>query len=255
MSPISAVVITHNEERNIERCLASLQNVADEIIVVDSFSTDRTEEICKSFNVKFYQRKWDDYSSAKNFGNEKAAYDWILSLDADEALSDELKKNILEIKSKNEIVRMDSFGGNYKFNRLTNYCGKWIRHCGWYPGTRTRLFNSKECHWEGTIHEQLTINSKLPVVFLEGDCFHFSYYTIEEHINKTEKFTTLSAAELFRRNKKASFMKIYISPVFKFIQSYFLKLGILDGYYGFMICKISALSVYLKYYKLKQFYK
>ena len=122
MTKISAVVITYNEERNIERCLSSLQNVADEIIVVDSFSSDRTPEICKTFNVKFFQRAWDDFSSAKNFGNEQAFHDWVLSLDADEALSDELKKNIIDVKNKNAV-------GNYKFNRLTNYCGKWIRHC------------------------------------------------------------------------------------------------------------------------------
>ncbi len=245
MSQISAVIITYNEERNIERCLASLQQVADEIIVVDSFSTDRTEEICKQFNAKIFQRKWDDFSSAKNFGNQKATYDWILSLDADEALSDELKKNILEIKNKNK-------EGNYKFNRLTNYCGKWIRHCGWYPDTKTRLFLRTQCHWEGTIHETLVVQNRAPVHFLKGDILHYSYATPGEHIAKQNKYAEASAQQMLAKGRRSNFFHMYVKPHVKFFRDYILHLGFLDGKEGLIISKISANAVYLKYKRLSE---
>ncbi|MEO5572776.1 MAG: glycosyltransferase family 2 protein [Bacteroidia bacterium] len=245
MPKISAVVITYNEERNIERCLTSLQQVADEIIVVDSFSKDRTEEICKTFNVKFHQRTWDDFSSAKNFGNEKAANDWILSLDADEALSDELKKNIREVKNKNAT-------GNYKFNRLTNYCGKWIRHCGWYPDTKTRLFLRTQGDWEGTVHEKLIIKNNSPVHYLNGDILHYSYATAEEHIMKQYKYAEASAEQLYKSGAKANFFHVYIKPLIKFFRDYFFYLGFLDGAHGYIISKISASAVYIKYKRLSE---
>jgi len=245
MSQISAVIITYNEERNIERCLTSLQSVADEIIVIDSFSTDRTQEICKSYNAKFFQRKWDDFSAAKNFGNQKATYDWILSLDADEALSDELKKNILEIKNKNA-------AGNYKFNRLTNYCGKWIRHCGWYPDTKTRLFLRTQCNWEGTIHERLVVQNNASIHFLKGDILHYSYATPQEHIAKQNKYAEASARQMQAKGKSSSFFHIYLKPIVKFFRDYIFHLGVLDGKEGFTISKISAYAVYRKYKQLSE---
>jgi glycosyltransferase involved in cell wall biosynthesis len=245
MPQISAVIITFNEERNIERCLSSLQNIADEIVVVDSFSSDRTEEICKSFNAKLYQRTWDDFSSAKNFGNQQASNDWILSLDADEALSDELKKNILEVKNKNA-------EGNYKFNRLTNYCGKWIRHCGWYPDTKTRLFLRTQCRWEGTIHERLIVQNKTPVHFLNGDILHYSYTRPEEHIAKQTKYAEASAQQLFIQGARANFFHIYIKPPVKFFRDYIFHLGFLDGYYGYVISRNSARAVHRKYSRLHE---
>jgi glycosyltransferase involved in cell wall biosynthesis len=245
MQKITTVVITFNEERNIGRCLTSLQNIADEIIVVDSFSTDRTEEICKSFNVKFYQRIWDDFSSAKNAGNEKASHDWILSLDADEALSDELKKNILDVKNKNRI-------GNYKFNRLTNYCGKWIRHCGWYPDTKTRLFLRTQCHWEGTIHEKLVIKNNAPVHFLKGDLLHYSYVTTEEFISKQNKYAETSAVQLYDNGARANFFHVYIKSPVKFFRDYIFHLGFLDGKEGYTISRVAAKAVYKKYKRLSE---
>ena len=247
MSRISAVVITFNEERNIERCLSSLQNVVDEIIVVDSFSSDRTEEICKSFNVKFYKRKWDDYSSAKNFGNKKATYDWILSLDADEALSDELKKNILEIKNKSEI-------GNYKFNRMTNYCGQWIKHGAWYPDVKLRIFDRRKIKWTGLIHETLTGKDLKNAGLLNGICYHYSYYNSQQHILQAQHYTDIVARELFNKAAKPIAVKTFISPVVKFIRDYFMRLGILDGATGFTIAWISAKATYWKYKKLKLLY-
>jgi len=248
MPQLSVVIITYNEEKNIERLLQSVQGIADDIVVLDSFSTDKTAEICGRYNVNFIQRKWEGYAATKNFANMQAKNDWILSLDADEALSEELKKSIAGIKKQEKIVTAS-------FNRLTNYCGKWIRHCGWYPDVKVRLFDKKITKWEGLIHEQLVMESNQEILHLKGDCLHYSYYTVEQHYAQTEKFTTLSANDLYAKNKKANYIKIYISPIVKFLQMYFLKLGILDGYYGFMVCKISAYSTYLKYSKLLKLYK
>lgn len=247
MLQLSVVIITFNEELNIKRCLESIQGIADDIVVVDSFSKDKTEEICKNFNVRFIQRKWEGYSNTKNFANDQAQHNWILSLDADEALSEELKKSILELKKK-------SSAGTYKFNRLTNYCGKWIKHCGWYPDTKTRIFDKRTANWQGKIHEQL-IFSGSPAVLLKGDCLHYSYYTLDQHYRQSDKFSTLAAQSLFEKGKRASIIKLWFSPVVKFFNDYLLKLGFLDGTAGYIICKISAYTTYLKYKKLRALYR
>lgn len=247
MPQLSVVIITFNEEKNIGRCLESIKGIADDIVVVDSFSGDRTENICKQYNVNFIQRKWEGYSDTKNFANAQAKYDWILSLDADEALSEELKASILKIKQNADLK-------TYKFHRLTNYCGSWIKHCGWYPDTKIRIFDRRIIKWEGIIHEKLIINSNEPAILLNGNLLHYSYYNIEQHYAQTEKFSTLAAEDMFKRGKKASVLKMYLSPVVKFISDFFIKLGILDGAAGYTICRISAYTSYLKYKKLKNLY-
>lgn len=244
MPQLSVVIITFNEEKNIGRCLESIQGIADDVVIVDSFSTDATESISKKYNVNFISKKWEGYSASKNFANSEAKYDWILSLDADEALSEELKKSILKAKEGKELK-------TYKFHRLTNYCGSWIKHCGWYPDTKIRIFDRGITKWEGIIHEKLVIDSKQEAILLNGDLLHYSYYSTEQHYAQTEKFSTLAAQNMFEQGKKANGLKQYFSPFFKFIQSYFIQLGILDGYYGFVVCKISAYSTFLKYSKLK----
>lgn len=245
MPELSVVIITYNEEKNIARCLDSIQGIADDVVVVDSFSSDKTEEICKRYNVNFIQCKWEGYSTTKNFANQVAKHNWILSLDADEALSEELKSSIRQLKAGNELCTAS-------FNRLTNYCGTWIKHAGWYPDKKIRLFDRSNTQWGGLIHEELVFQKAPTIRHLKGDCLHYSYYTIEQHIQQTEKFTNLSAADLFEKGKKATFIKLYISPIVKFIQSYIFQLGFLDGYHGFVVCRISARATYLKYYKLKQ---
>ncbi len=248
MPQLSVVIITFNEEKNIARCLDSVQQIADDIVVVDSFSSDKTEEICKKHTVNFIQHYWEGYSATKNFANTEAKHDWILSLDADEVLSDELIASILKIKNGTVL-------STCSFNRLTNYCGKWIKHCGWYPDKKIRIFDRRMTQWKGAIHEELSVNSNQPVVHLKGDCLHYSYYSIEQHLQQTERFTTLAAKDLYEKGENTNPINLYVSPAVKFLQAYFLRLGILDGYYGFMICKISARSTYLKYYKLKQLLK
>lgn len=245
MPSLSVVIITKNEERNIARCLDSVKDIADDIVVVDSFSTDRTQEICAAYNLHFYPTKWKGYSETKNYANSLAEYDWIFSIDADEAVSESLKKSILEIK-KSETP------GNYRICRMTNYCGKWIRHSGWYPDTKTRFFDRRNTRWEGLIHEKLNISddSKTPV--LKGDCYHYTYYTLEEHVAQANRFSTLVAEDLFAKNKKAGWFKLIFAPGFKCFRMLILKAGFLDGYYGWVIARISAHAVFLKYTKLRQ---
>lgn len=250
MPQLSVVIITFNEEKNIGRCLESVKDIADEIVVVDSFSTDRTEEICQAENVRFIKHKFEGHIEQKNWAITQAIYPHILSLDADEALDEKLKKSIVEIKNNWQ-------HDGYYMNRLTNYCGKWIRHCGWYPDKKLRLWDSRKGKWEGiNPHDKYELlEGDKNTGYLKGDILHYSYYTIDQHRQQTEKFTTLSAKALYLKGKRSNWIKLFISPIIKFLQNYFLRLGILDGYYGFMVCKISAHSTYLKYYKLKQLYK
>jgi glycosyltransferase involved in cell wall biosynthesis len=241
---ISAVIITYNEERNIERCLASLQGVVDEIVVVDSFSKDRTEEICGKFNVRFIQNPFEGHIQQKNFAIDQASNEWILSLDADEALTDELKQSILQIKKDPQFL-------GYRMNRLTNYCGHWVRYCGWYPDTKVRLVNRDHARWQGVNpHDRLDMNKGEETGFLKGDLLHYSYYTREDHLKQIEYFGDIAARELYQRGGRSNYFKIMIKVVAQFFKSYFLKLGILDGTTGFTISRLSAYATYRKYVKL-----
>ena len=239
---LSAVIITKNEETNIDRCLLSLVNIVNEIIVVDSFSTDNTKAICLKHNCSVYERKFINYSDAKNFGNEQTSGDWILSIDADEELSETLKASILEVKSSPEDV-------TYLFNRLTNYCGSWIKHCGWYPDAKTRLWKKGTAKWEGSIHEKL--KSQAPIKSIKGDILHYSYPSISFHITKINHFTDFMAKEMLEKGKKGSLIKLILSPPFKFFKKYILQLGFLDGYAGFVVSIMAAYYVFVKYSKLR----
>ena len=248
---ISVVIITHNEERNILRCLNSVQDVADEIVVVESGSTDNTEKICKEFGVKFVHQDWLGYAGQKNYANSLASNDWILSIDADEELSDELKHSILKYKNQH-IPHIMVFS----MNRLTNYCGHWIHHCGWYPDRKIRLWNRRVGQWQGEIHETIEFSEETKEKVLQGDLNHYSYYSIEDHIRQADKFTTITAMEAFKKGKRCnSIWKLRIKTGWKFIHDYFFALGFLDGYYGYIVCKISAFATFMKYSKLHELTK
>ena len=247
MAGISAVIITKNEEKNIERCLQSLKGIVDEIIVVDSFSTDTTQAICEKFEVRFFQHTFNDYSNQKNIANSYAQFEYILSIDADEAVSDEMKTSILQQKAS---LSADA----YNFNRRTNYCGKWIYHCGWYPDNKVRLFKKELANWQGEIHESLILKGN-NVQFLKGDLLHYSYASIYQHIEKLNHFTEMAANELFERGKQTNNFKIIIGSSFEFIRKFILQKGFLDGYYGFVISVMSAYYKFFKYAKLKALWK
>ncbi|MFT3825966.1 MAG: glycosyltransferase family 2 protein [Chitinophagaceae bacterium] len=244
MDPITAVVITYNEARNIQRCIASLKAVADEIIIVDSCSTDDTVEICKKEGVTVIQQEWIGFGPQKNLGNNMAAYDYILSLDADEELDDKLIQSIL-------IAKKQGLKGAYMIHRLNYYYGKFIHHGDEYPDKKIRLFNHKETSWNNElVHETLNLAPDTPVTVLPGKLLHYTYYRIAEHINKANKYTTLAADNMYKNGRRPSVFKIVVNPFFAFFRSYFLKLGFLDGVHGFILAVQNAHGTFLKYIKL-----
>jgi len=244
---LSAVVITFNEEKNIERCLLSLQEVADEILVVDSYSEDKTQEICARFGVRFVQHHFDGFIEQRTWAFQNAAFDHVLAVDADEALSDKLKKSILQVKQ-------NWIADGYTFNRLTNYCGSWIRHCSWYPDVKLRLWDRRKGYVGGTNpHDKVVITEKNNIQHIKGDLLHYSYYSISEHIAQLNKFTDISAAECYQKGKKSpSLISILLRAKWKLIRDYVFRLGFLDGYAGFLVCGYSAVATFTKYAKLKQ---
>jgi len=241
MTPLSVVIITLNEERNIKRCLDSVKDVADEIIVVDTFSTDQTKQIALAAGAKVIDKAWEGYGNAKNTGAQNASNNFILNLDADEALSEVLRKNISK-------ARTAGLNGVYTFNRLTNYCGKWIKHCGWYPDRKTRIYPKQDAEWNNqAVHEKLIFRKNIPVAFLKGALEHYSFYTVEEHKAKAKKYAELGAKKLLSRSRLSMFLKMVFSPPVRFVRTYIFQLGFLDGYYGWKICSIMTWEVYMKY--------
>jgi len=246
MAKISAVIIAFNEEQHIGKCLASLDGIADEIIVVDSCSTDSTKEICNRFNVKFTEHKFEGYVEQKNYALTLASNDYVLSLDADEELSEKLKESIRKIKDHPD-------ADAYQFHRLTNYCGKWIKHSGWYPDPHVRLFNRTKGKWAGTNpHDKFTLYPGGRVKKLKGDLYHWYCSSFKEHIDKINSFSTIMAKEYFRKGKKAGPFAAVSHKWWRFIRTYFWGAGFLDGYTGYIACSISAYSSFLKYAKLRE---
>ncbi len=246
---LSAVIITKNEEENILRCISALQSITDEILIVDSGSTDRTLELCKKEGVNIIQTAWLGYAQTKNLGNREAKNKFILSIDADEEVSEELKNSILAEKER-------GFQGTYSFNRLTNYLGKWVKRSGWYPDEKIRIFNKNEVKWVGDyVHETLSIPSKIKNTKLNGDLNHYSYSSFKDHRTRADNYSELTAKKLFKSGKSASFLKPVLSPIVRFLKMYIVKLGFLDGSAGFHIARISAESNRFKYKELNRLHK
>lgn len=244
---LSAVIITKNEERNIRRCIESVIDLVDEVLVVDSESADDTRTIAASLGAKVIVQPFLGYVEQKNFALARASSDYVLSLDADEALSPELQAAIA--KAKTSWTR-----DAYSFNRLNNYCGRWIRHSGWYPDRKIRLLDRRKGQWGGiNPHDTIILSDDARKGRLKGDLLHYSYISVQEHIERTHKYAEIMAAALFRTGKKAGFAKIYLNPAFTFVKKYFFQLGFLDGYYGWIICRITAYYTFLKYIRLKEF--
>ncbi|MGE3760160.1 MAG: glycosyltransferase family 2 protein, partial [Pseudobdellovibrionaceae bacterium] len=236
---ISGVVITKNEEKNIGRCLRSMDNVCDEIFVLDSGSTDRTREIAESFpKVKFLNVAWEGFAKTKNNGNDMAKGMYILSMDADEELSSELQSEILQVKKSpfsNEA---------YFINRMTNYCGKWIYHSGWNPDFQLRLFPKAGSEWVGDhVHETLSVQPTVSKKYFENYAYHYSYYTIEEHVARINKYSTLGQDRYHHLPRKLIILRMVINPPLRFFKSYVLKKGFLDGFEGFVIATLTATAV------------
>jgi glycosyltransferase involved in cell wall biosynthesis len=240
---ITATVITFNEEHNISDALESL-SWADEIIVVDAESHDETVRIARGFTDRIFVRPWPGYSQQKNFAAEQASHDWIFSLDADERISPELRKSILELKIDNE----PELAG-FEMARRTFYLGRWIKHSGWWPDHKVRLYDRRRASWRGAyVHESLEIDGR--VKRIEGEILHYTVSDASEHHLRMDRYTTLAAEELYTKGKRASIASLLVSPVSVFLRSYLLRLGFLDGIPGLAIARFAMHYEFLKNLKL-----
>ncbi len=247
MNKLSVVIITFNEEENIGKCIDSVREVADEIVVVDSFSTDRTIEIAKAKGARIIQHKFEGHIQQKNFAKEQARHDWVLSIDADETLSEELKQSIVEAKQS-----FDAYG--YAMNRLNFYCSKPIKTCGWYPDKKLRLWNRTKGAWTGiNPHDKFELSKGAVIKNLTGDVLHNTYPTHQSFLAQREKFATISAQHLKSKNVFVLLLKLIFSPPFKFIRTYFLLRGFTEGAVGFTICFHLSREVFLKYFRAIKF--
>ncbi len=248
MSEISAVIITFNEAENIERCLQSLKSFVDEIIVVDAHSSDQTRDICEAQGARVFLREWQGYASAKNFGNRQAAHAYIFSIDADEVVSEALAQSIRRYKA--------NLSGVYLVNRLTSYCGHWVRHCGWYPDRKVRLFPKDACLWKGDfVHEHLECPAHLNRTVLHGDLLHYSFISLSDHVQRIDHYSGLASEELFQSGKKANWIQLLFNPPAKFLKTFIVKQGFRDGFYGFCIAALSGFDVFLRYAKLQHLHR
>jgi glycosyltransferase involved in cell wall biosynthesis len=238
---ISAVIITYNEEKKIRQCIESLLPVADEIVVVDSYSTDKTVEICLQSGARVIQHPFKNYIEQKNFALDCIRFPWALSLDADEVLSKTLQQSILDVK-------LSPAADGYTMNRLTRYCNRWIKHAGWYPDRKLRLFLREKAHWTGiNPHDKIEMQKGSTIAHLKGDLLHYSFDSHEEYLKQQKRFAAIAAAHLFERGKKISMAGVYGKTAFRFVRDYFLKTGFLEGKAGLKICLASAGGVFEKY--------
>jgi glycosyltransferase involved in cell wall biosynthesis len=240
---ITATIITLNEERNIARSIESLR-CCDEILIVDSGSTDRTVELAQNLGARVIEAGWRGYATQKNWAAEQAANDWILSIDADEALSEALEAEIWNLKKTGP--RYDG----YTMPRLARYLGRWILHSGWYPDRKLRLYDRRKANWVGEfVHESVQVSG--PVGHLESNILHFTCDSLSEHLRTLDRYTTLAAQELAARKTKVSLTRVILDPAWTFLKTYFLQRGFLDGLEGLTIAYMAAFYTFLKYSKAR----
>lgn len=241
--PISACVITFNEEEKIQRCLESVQ-WCDEIVVLDSFSTDRTLEICRRYTDRVYQNEWLGYVGQRNLIREWAQSPWILFLDSDEEVSGGLRDEILA-----EFERGTGATAGYEFPRLVYYVGRWIRHGEWYPDVKLRLFRKAQGRAEGEEpHDRIVVTG--PVRRLKNPIWHYTYDDLGDQVNTLNRFSGISARQRYVREKRFRWIDLLFRPPFRFVRSYLFKGGFLDGTHGFMIAVMNAYGTFAKYAKL-----
>jgi glycosyltransferase involved in cell wall biosynthesis len=243
MEKISVVIITFNEESKLRRCIESIKPVADEIVVLDSFSTDNTVDIALKAGAIVHQQTFHGYKEQKNAALQFASHNYILSIDADEVLSVELINSILIAKEK---FTCDA----YTMNRCNFFSGRFIRHGLWYPDKKIRLFDKRVAHWGGmNPHDKIVLPGNKNVCHLEGDLFHYSFNSISEYVKRNDEISNIAAMSLYETGHRSG-IKIIVNPVWRFVKSYFLKKGFLDGYPGFIIAKNTAAQAFMKYKKL-----
>jgi glycosyltransferase involved in cell wall biosynthesis len=240
---ITATVVTLNEEQNIGEALESI-SWADEIIIVDSESTDRTVEIARQYTDQIFIRPWPGYSAQKNFASEKASHDWIFNLDADERVSPDLVEEIESLKRNGE-----PSASGFELPRRTFYLGRWIKHSGWYPDFKVRLYNRRVGRWRGDyVHESVEVDGR--VARLSGALLHYTVRNASEHHLRIDLYTTLAAEEMLAEGRQISVASLLFSPVMAFVRSYIFRRGFLDGVPGLAIAAFAAHYVFLKGIKL-----
>lgn len=246
MNRISAVIITFNEENNIGRCIDSLIPVADEIVVLDSFSTDRTAAIAVQKGALVYQQPFAGYFQQKNKAFQLASYNYILSLDADEALSYKLSVSIQKEKTGFTYAA-------FEMNRCNIFCGRPIKHGLWYPDRKVRLFDKRIGYCGGlNPHDKIIVPAKTPVKHLSGDLLHYTCRSEQEYVIRNDEISSVAARSLFENRKKVHWTKIFLSPLWAFINGYVFKRGFLDGRTGWTIAVNTTRQSFQKYYKLRQ---
>ncbi|MCI0706129.1 MAG: glycosyltransferase family 2 protein [Ignavibacteriae bacterium] len=244
-STLSVIVITKDEEANIQECLASVQ-WADEIIVVDSGSTDKTVQYAHKHTKKVYKKEWEGFGATKAFALSKAKCEWVFSLDADERVTPELADEIRSVVQHN----VASHTG-FSVPRKAFFLGKWIKHCGWYPGRVVRLFRRKHGRFTPSqVHEAIAVNGTIGV--LRSDLLHYTDPSLQHYFQKFNRYTTLAAEDLLSKGERFSFDKMLFRPFWTFLRMYILRRGFLDGVEGFMLCVLSSCYVFTKYAKLRE---
>jgi glycosyltransferase involved in cell wall biosynthesis len=240
---ISATIIACNEERNIARAIESLR-CCDEILVVDSGSTDRTVEIAEKLGARVIESPWPGYAKQKNLAAEKACYDWIFSLDADEALSEALEAEIWQLKKNGP--GCDA----YTMPRMAQYLGRWILHSGWYPDRKVRLYDRRKARWVGEfVHESVLVEGSIG--HLKSNLLHHTCQSMAEHVKSMDRYTTLAAQELVARRHAVGFANLMFEPVWTFLRTYLIQAGFLDGFEGLTIAYMAAMYTFLKYAKAR----
>lgn len=238
---LSLVVITFNEEHNLPRCLQSTNGLVDEIIVLDSGSTDQTKNIAQAAGAKYHEHPFVGHIQQKNHALSFVETSWVLSLDADEALDETLREEI-----KKALIHPGASA--YTMNRLTNYCGHWVKYCGWYPDQKLRLWKKDAGIWTGiNPHDRFVLHNGMKPLHLKGNILHFSYQSVEQHRKQALKFAQIAAGQLHALGKRYPAWQAPLRAGFRFFRDFILKKGMLDGKTGFTICRISAWSTYKKY--------
>jgi glycosyltransferase involved in cell wall biosynthesis len=240
MKKLTALILTYNEEDNIKDCLDSIKWV-DKIIVIDSFSEDKTKEICLQVEkVDFYEKEFEDFASQRNFGLEKVETDWVFVIDADERVTPELRKEIEKVLENPKVE-------GFEMPRKNFFLGKWIKYCGWYPDYTLRIFKSKY-RYQGLVHESPQIENRIKK--LENPFIHYTYKNLKSYIDKMNQYTTLDAKKKFQAGKSAGIFYILIRPFFEFIKKYIIKKGFLLGSQGLILSILSTYYQFLKSVKL-----
>jgi len=240
---VAVTIITLNEEKNIARAIQSVR-WAQDVLVVDSGSTDRTVEIARALGVRVVHNPWPGYGKQKNFAQENALHDWVLNIDADEEVSEALQKEI--VSTLKSATHASPQPVAFAFPRKTFYLGRWIRYGGWYPNTRVRLAHRAHAKWtEPHVHEDLVVSG--PVAHLQSPLHHYAFDSIADQIHTNLNFAQLGARELLARGKNPGMLKMLFKPLGKFLETYVLKQGFRDGLAGFIIAVNAAHSMFLKY--------